>query len=48
MKGVTSPVVRVSILRCTAESFAECARMMEEFEGMLRPGIQAMPGLVAY
>ena len=42
------PVVRVSILRCQPEHFARLSAMMAEFEGVLRPGIQAMPGLVAY
>ena len=41
-------VVRVSILRCTPGIFTKCRRMMAEFEDALRPGIQAMPGLVAY
>jgi len=43
-----TPIVRVSILRCPEDKFVECARMMAEFEDALRPGIQAMPGLVAY
>ena len=43
-----TPIVRLSILRCPPERFAECSRVMAEFEGVLRPGIQAMPGLIAY
>ena len=41
-------VVRVSILRCSPEQFAACSKMMADFEAALRPGIEAMPGLVAY
>ena len=42
------PVVRVSILRCEPARFARLSGMMAEFEAVLRPGIEAMPGLVAY
>ena len=41
-------VVRVSILRCPPGQFAGCSKMMADFELTLRPGIEAMPGLVAY
>ncbi|MGN5352097.1 hypothetical protein ACQ4P5_08120 [Ralstonia sp. L16] len=42
------PVVRVSILRCPSEKFAEMRQMMNDLEAVLRPGIEAMRGLVAF
>ncbi len=42
------PVVRVSILRCSPERFAELRQMSVEAERVLRPGIEAMPGLLAF
>src|SRR5215472_5480993 len=42
------PVVRVSILRCTPACFAELRQMAEEAELILRPGIEAMAGLLAF
>jgi hypothetical protein len=42
------PVVRVSILRCPRERFAELEQMMIDAEPVLRPGIEAMPGLLAF
>ena len=42
------PVVRVSILRCPPERFAELQQMMAEADPVLRPGIEAMPGLLAF
>lgn len=42
------PVVRVSIMRCAPERFAEFVRMMAEVEADLRPGIEAMPGLIDF
>lgn len=42
------PVVRVSILRCPPEHFAELREMMMEADAVLRPGIAAMPGLLAF
>ena len=41
-------VVRVSILRCEADVFDELRAMMIEAENLLRPGIEEMPGLLAY
>ena len=43
-----TPVVRVSILRCPPERYAELLKMMKEDEAVLRPGIEAMPGLITY
>src|SRR5262249_14269341 len=42
------PVVRVSILRCVPEKFAEFRHMMIEADAVLRPGIESMPGLIHY
>jgi hypothetical protein len=42
------PVVRVSIIRCAPERFSELHRMMIEADSVLRPGIEAMPGLLAF
>ena len=41
-------VVRISVLRCDAPKFALLRRMMLEAEAALRPGIEAMPGLLAF
>ena len=41
-------VVRVSILRCPPERFAELRQMMAEADPVLRPGIEAMAGLLAF
>jgi hypothetical protein len=43
-----SPVVRVSILRCSPERFPEFERMMAEAESILLPGIRAMRGCRGY
>lgn len=42
------PIVRVSILRCQPHQFAMFRAMMAEAEAVLRPGIQAMNGLISY
>jgi len=42
------PTVRVSILRCAPERFADLRQMMVEADRVLRPGIEAMAGLLAY
>lgn len=44
---MSDPVVRVSILRCDAAKFALMRKMMMDSEAVLRPGIEAMPGLLA-
>jgi hypothetical protein len=41
-------VVRVSIMRCAPEKFAEFHRMMIESDSVLRPGIEAMRGLIDF
>lgn len=42
------PVVRVSILRCAPERFAELRQMAVDADRVLRPGIEAMTGLLAF
>jgi hypothetical protein len=42
------PVVRVSIMRCAPEKFAEFKQMMIDADSVLRPGIEAMPGLISF
>jgi len=42
------PVVRVSILRCPPERFPEIRQMAVEADRVLRPGIQALAGLIAF
>jgi hypothetical protein len=42
------PVVRVSILRCEPERFAEVRQMMVDADAVLRPGVEAMAGLLAF
>lgn|SRR5690348_15434319 len=45
---MSEPVIRVSIIRCDATKFALLRRMMLDVEADLRPGIEAMPGLLAF
>ncbi len=45
---MSNPVVRVSIARCDAAKFALLRRMMLDAEAALRPGIEAMSGLLAF
>jgi hypothetical protein len=42
------PIVRVSILRCAPDKFAEMRQMMTDAEKVLRPGIESMRGLLAF
>jgi hypothetical protein len=42
------PVVRVSVLRCKPEDYARLRVMMVEAEAVLRPGIEAMEGFLAF
>ena len=41
------PIVRVSILRCPPDKFADMRQMMIDAEKVLRPGIESMRGLLA-
>jgi len=43
-----APVVRASILRCDPDRFAELRQMMQDADPVLRPGIEAMTGLLAF
>ena len=42
------PVIRVSILRCKPEQFAELKEMMERSEEVLAPGIRQMNGFLHF
>ena len=42
------PIVRVSIIRCAPDKFAELQQMMVEAEKVLRPGIEAMRGFLGF
>jgi len=42
------PVVRVSIQRCPPECFAKLRQMAVESDLALRPGIEAVAGLLAF
>ena len=42
------PVIRVSIMRCAPEKFTEFQQMTIEIDSVLRPGIEAMPGLINF
>ncbi len=45
---MSSPVVRVSILRCDPDQFNMFRAMMAEAEPVLAPGIRAVRGLIVY
>lgn len=45
---MSDSVVRVSILRCDATRFVLLRSMMLDAEAALRPGIEAMPGLLLF
>ncbi|HEY1720741.1 MAG TPA: hypothetical protein VGG27_05810 [Magnetospirillaceae bacterium] len=42
------PAIRVSVLRCQPQHFAELKRMMAEAEAVLEPGIRQLPGLIHF
>jgi hypothetical protein len=42
------PIVRVSILRCPPDKFADMRQMMIDTEKVLRLGIESMRGLLAF
>jgi hypothetical protein len=44
----SDPVVRISISRCDAAQFDRLRQMMSESEATLRPGIERMPGHLAF
>ena len=43
-----SPIVRVSIFRCAPEQFTEFRQLMQEADAVLRPGIEALSGLIIF
>lgn len=43
-----APIVRVSIIRCAPDKLTEFRKMMAHSDQELRPGIEAMRGLLAY
>ncbi len=45
---MSQPIIRVSILRCPPEKFQEFKQRMMEADAILRPGIEAMRGLIGY
>ena len=42
------PIVRVSVLRCQPQHFADFKKMMAESIAVLEPGIRQMRGLIHY
>jgi len=42
------PIVRVSVLRCQPQQFAELDRLMAESITVLEPGIRRMRGLIRF
>jgi hypothetical protein len=46
--AMKASIIRVSIMRCDPADFERFRRMMAESEPVLRPGIEAMPGVIAY
>lgn len=42
------PTVRVSVIRCQPQQFAELKKMMAEAFAVLEPGIRGMRGLIHY
>ena len=44
----SGPIVRISILRCEAAQYDKLRQMMVESEATLRPGIEQMPGHLAF
>jgi hypothetical protein len=42
------PIVRVSVIRCDPQQFAELKKMMAEAIAVLEPGIRRMRGLIHF
>jgi hypothetical protein len=40
--------IRVALVRCDSENFAQISDQMDKSERILRPGIEALPGLLAF
>ena len=45
---MSSMIIRVSVIRCDPSQFERLRAMMVEVEAALRPGIEAMPGFLAF
>ena len=45
---MSSVVIRISVFRCDPSQFARLRAMLVEIEALLRPGIEALPGLLAF
>lgn len=45
---MSSVVMRVSVIRCDPSNFERLRTMMVEAEAALRPGIEALPGLLGF
>ena len=45
---MTDLIVRISVIRCEQERFDRIRALMVEVERALRPGIEAMPGLLGF
>jgi len=46
--GTSTPTVRVSVIRCQPQHFAELKKMMAEAISVLEPGIRQMRGLIHF
>src|SRR5690242_11389110 len=47
-KELKMPIVRVSVIRCDPQRFAELKQMMADSMTVLEPGIRRMPGLIHF
>jgi len=47
-KEADVPIVRVSVLRCNPQQFAELKKMMAESMAVLEPGLRQMRGLIHF
>ncbi|HUN42081.1 MAG TPA: hypothetical protein VMU81_17475 [Acetobacteraceae bacterium] len=45
---MSNVVIRISVMRCDPSEFERFRAMTVEVEQVLRPGIEAMPGLLAF
>jgi hypothetical protein len=48
MKETSMPTIRVSVIRCDPQDFAELRKMMAEAISVLEPGIRQMRGLIHF
>jgi hypothetical protein len=45
---MSSVIIRISVIRCDPSNFERLRTMMVEAESVLRPGVEALPGLLAF